>query len=134
MDYKELTRRYLNAETSLKEEAMLSEANPSKAQVEQRAIAAMIYQAQMQRQERVEVKIHEPRRGWQMAVALAASVVVLLGIFHFAKPQTIYGYYNGEPVTSLAQAEQMTEQMFGNMLLAENGSDDIFDELFYLNH
>ena len=124
MDYKELTRRYLNAETSLKEEALLSEANPSKAQVEQRAIAAMIYQAQIQ----------EPRRGWQMAVALAASVVVLLGIFHFAKPQTIYGYYNGEPVTSLAQAEQMTEQMFGNMLLAENGADDILDELFYLNH
>jgi hypothetical protein len=78
--------------------------------------------------------MHEPRRGWQVVAALAASVVMLLGIFHLTKPQTIYGYYNGEPVTSLAEAEQMTEELFGNMLLAESGAEGILEDMFYLNY
>jgi hypothetical protein len=78
--------------------------------------------------------MHEPRRGWQMVAALAASVVMLLGIFHLTEPQTIYGYYNGEPVTSLAEAEQMTEELFGNMLLAESGAEGILEDMFYLNY
>ncbi len=134
MDYKELFRRYLNAETSLEEEALLRESSPAKADAEGRAIEAMIYHAKMQQEGSVAIKLHEPRRGWQMAMVLAASVVMLLGIFYLTKPQTIYGYYNGEPITSLAKAEQMTEEMFGNMLIAENGAESVLDDMFYLNY
>ncbi|MBR5801203.1 MAG: hypothetical protein IKY25_00480 [Alistipes sp.] len=134
MDYKELTRRYLSAQTTLEEEAELLKSRPAVSDTEGRAIEAMIYHAQKQRQESVAIRMHEPRRGWQMVAALAASVVMLLGIFHLTKPQTIYGYYNGEPVTSLAEAEQMTEELFGNMLLAESGAEGILEDMFYLNY
>ena len=81
MDFKELTKRYLSAQTTLEEEAELLKSRPAVSDTEGRAIEAMIYHAQKQRQESVAIRLHEPRRGWQVVAALAASVVMLLGIF-----------------------------------------------------
>ena len=136
MDYKELTKRYLNAETSLEEEAMLKAHRTDSAEAEQRAVEAMIYLHQKERIQPLEVKVklHEPQTQsrWQIIFATAvASVALLWGVSLLNEP-TIYGYYNGEPITSLAKAESLTHEMFSNMTLAEAETENIFNDLFLI--
>ena len=136
MDYRELTKRYLNAETSLEEEALLKTHRAEGAEAEQRAIEAMIYLHQSEREKahNVEIRLHEPQSQsrWQIVLATAvASVALIWGAFHLSQP-TVYGYYNGEPITSFAQAESLTHEMFSNMTLAEAETENIFNDLFLI--
>ena len=137
MDYKELTKRYLNAETSLEEEAMLRDLRAKSPEAEQRAVEAMIYlhKSERARTHSPKLKLHEPQtqRRWHLGIALAACVAMIGGAFHLSEP-TIYGYYNGKPITSLAKAESLTQEMFSNMTLAEADTEtnDIFNDLFLI--
>lgn len=131
MDYKDLTKRYLEAQTSLQEEAQLKELHSESPQAEDRAIEAMIYLREQERSrvDNIPIRLHQPNRAWQLGVTLAAAVALIVGVFHLSQP-TIYGYHNNKPITSLAQAELLTQELFDNLALANIDSEEITEELF----
>ena len=68
-------------------------------------------------------------RSWLLLIAaLVAGLTIWL-----AQP-TVYGYYNGEPITSLAEAQYRAERVFANLAQAELPSEEeLMQKLFLLN-
>ena len=92
---------------------------------------AMKAYAEQCRTERVAVRLHEPRKGWQwQRVALAvAMVAVVVGVAWLSRPE-IYGYVNGEPIYSLVEAQQQAEQIMANLSQGSVDEENILQSLF----
>ena len=94
---------------------------------------AMRSYAEAMRSERVEVRLHEPQkvRGWQPAVVALAMVLLVVGVAWLARPQ-VYGYVNGEPIYSLAEAEAQAEQIMVNLAQADVAQENLLQGLFII--
>ena len=83
---------------------------------EERAAAEMLRLAETERKTKVVIRLHEaPARPWRIAVATALSAAAIVAVAVTLNRPTVYGYVNGRPVTSLAEARTCTEDLFSDM-------------------
>lgn len=94
---------------------------------------AMRSYAEAMRSERVGVRLHEPAkvRGWQHAVVALAMVLLIVGVGWLSRPQ-VYGYFNGEPIYSLSEAEAQAEQIMANLAQGSVVEDNLLQGLFMI--
>lgn len=83
------------------------------------------------RSERAKVRLHEPKPSWRFArVALVvAMVTMVVGVAWLARPE-VYGYVNGEPIYSLAEAEREAEQIMANLAQGGMTEENLLQSLF----
>lgn len=83
------------------------------------------------RSERVTVRLHEPQPSWRLSrVALVvAMVTMVVGVAWLARPE-VYGYVNGEPIYSLAEAEREAEQIMANLAQGGMTEENLLQSLF----
>lgn len=92
---------------------------------------AMRSYAEQCRSERAKVRLHEPKPSWRFArVAMAVAMVALVvGVAWLARPE-VYGYVNGEPIYSLAEAEREAEQIMANLAQGGMTEENLLQSLF----
>lgn len=92
---------------------------------------AMRSYAEQCRSERVTVRLHEPKPSWRLSrVAMAvAMVAIVVGVAWLARPE-VYGYVNGEPIYSLAEAEREAEQIMANLAQGGMTEENLLQSLF----
>ena len=92
---------------------------------------AMRSYAEQCRSERAKVRLHEPKPSWRFArVAMAvAMVAIVVGVAWLARPE-VYGYVNGEPIYSLAEAEREAEQIMANLAQGGMMGENLLQSLF----
>ena len=134
-----LCEQYLAGETSLSDEQVLRNAlrhiDSESISPEMQAVKAMLQVADVRHAERTFVRLHTPQRvSWRIKLATAVAVVaiILIPIYKLSQP-TVYGYYNGEPITSLAEAEARAQDIFNNLAQAELPQMNSLENLFELN-
>jgi hypothetical protein len=134
-----LCEQYLAGETSLSDEQVLRNAlrhiDSESISPEMQAVKAMLEVADERHAERTFVRLHTPQRvSWRIKLATAVAVVaiILIPIYKLSQP-TVYGYYNGEPITSLAEAEARAQDIFNNLAQAELPQMNSLENLFELN-
>lgn len=135
----ELCERYLAGTTSLNEEQVLRQAllhlDADMLSPDMQAVKVMLEVADERHTERTFVRLHTPQRvSWRIKLATAAAVIaiMLIPIYKLSQP-TVYGYYNGEPITSLAEAEARAQDIFNNLAQAELPQMNSLENLFELN-
>lgn len=135
----ELCERYLAGTTSLNEEQVLRQAllhlDADMLSPDMQAVKVMLEVADERHAERTFVRLHTPQRvSWRIKLATAAAVIaiMLIPIYKLSQP-TVYGYYNGEPITSLAEAEARAQDIFNNLAQAELPQMNSLENLFELN-
>ena len=134
MEYKDLMQRYWQAQTTAAEEQELREQllqNTTPTTEERAARARMMHAAAPQ--PGVRVKLHQPAsRIWQMALATGLCALAI-GVTIMLKQPTVYGYYNGEPITSLEEAQYHADKIFANLAQAEIPTEEeLINKLFRL--
>ena len=99
---------------------------------EERAARAMMMHAATE-QPTARIKLHQQTsRFWQMALATGLCALAI-GVTIILKEPTIYGYYNGEPITSLKEAQHHADKIFANLAQAEIPTDEeLINKLFRL--
>ena len=134
-----LCEQYLAGETSLSDEQVLRNAlrhiDSESISPEMQAVKAMLEVVDERHAERTFVRLHTPQRvSWRIKLATAVAVVaiILIPIYKLSQP-TVYGYYNGEPITSLAEAEARAQDIFNNLAQAELPQMNSLENLFELN-
>lgn len=92
---------------------------------------AMRSYAEQCHSERVTVRLHEPKPSWRLSrVAMAvAMVAIVVGVAWLARPE-VYGYVNGEPIYSLAEAEREAEQIMANLAQGGMTEENLLQSLF----
>lgn len=92
---------------------------------------AMRSYAEQCRSERAKVRLHEPKPSWRLSrVAMAvAMVAIVVGVAWLARPE-VYGYVNGEPIYSLAEAEREAEQIMANLAQGGMTEENLLQSLF----
>ena len=92
---------------------------------------AMRSYAEQCRSECAKVRLHEPKPSWRFArVALVVAMVALVvGVAWLARPE-VYGYVNGEPIYSLAEAEREAEQIMANLAQGGMTEENLLQSLF----
>lgn len=92
---------------------------------------AMKAYAEQCREERVVVRLHEPRKvgQWQKIALAMAMVAVVVGVAWLSRPE-VYGYVNGEPIYSLVEAQQQAEQIMANLSQGSVDGENILQSLF----
>lgn len=92
---------------------------------------AMRSYAEQCRSERAKVRLHEQQPSWRFArVAMAvAMVAIVVGVAWLARPE-VYGYVNGEPIYSLAEAEREAEQIMANLAQGGMTEENLLQSLF----
>ena len=134
MEYKDLMQRYWQAQTNAAEEQELREQllQNTSPTAEERAARAMIMHATTP-QPSVRVKLHQPTsRLWQMALATGLCSLAVVATIILKQP-TVYGYYNGEPITSLEEAQYHADKIFANLAQAEIPTEEeLMNKLFRL--
>lgn len=135
----ELCERYLAGTTSLNEEQVLRQAllhlDADMLSPDMQAVKVMLEVADERHAERTFVRLHTPQKvSWRIKLASAVAVVaiILIPIYKLSQP-TVYGYYNGEPITSLAEAEARAQDIFNNLAQAELPQMNSLENLFELN-
>lgn len=135
----ELCERYLAGTTSLNEEQVLRQAllhlDADMLSPDMQAVKVMLEVADERHAERTFVRLHTPQRvSWRikLASAIAVIAIMLIPIYKLSQP-TVYGYYNGEPITSLAEAEARAQDIFNNLAQAELPQMNSLENLFELN-
>ena len=127
-------QRYWQAQTTSAEEQELREQllqTDSPTQEERVARAMMMHAAAPQPS--VRIKLHQPTsRFWQVALATGLCALAI-GVTMMLKQPTVYGYYNGEPITSLAEAQYHADKIFANLAQAELPTEEeLMNKLFRL--
>ena len=134
MEYKDLMQRYWQAQSTAAEEQELREQllQNSSPTAEERAARAMMMHAASPKPS-VRVKFHPAKpRFWQMALA-AGLCALAIGVTIIHNRPTIYGYYNGEPITTLAEAQYHADRIFANLAQAELPTEEeLMNKLFRL--
>ena len=136
MEYNDILQRYFQAQTTPAEEQQLAEklAERQNLTAEERVAKAMMAAAEVQRQRRVAVSLHQPAQRvsrWKVAVAAMAVVgAITLGVWSM-RP-TAYCYINGRPIYSIDEARRYAEGMFNDLAMAELPQINSLEELFTL--
>lgn len=134
MEYKDLMQRYWQAQTTSAEEQELREQllQTDSPTPEERVARAMMMHAAAP-QPSVRIKLHQPTsRFWQVALATGLCALAI-GVTMMLKQPTVYGYYNGEPITSLAEAQYHADKIFANLAQAEFPTEEeLMNKLFRL--
>ena len=134
MEYKDLMQRYWQAQTNAAEEQELREQllQNTSPTAEERAARAMMMHATTP-QPSVRVKLYQPTsRLWQMALATGLCSLAVIATIILKQP-TVYGYYNGEPITSLEEAQYHADRIFANLAQAEIPTEEeLMNKLFRL--
>ena len=134
MEYNDILQQYFEAQTTPSEEQWLRTtlAEEKRLSAEERAARAMMAYSATTKQG-VNIKLHQPRpQLWQIAVATALCSMVIFGVVKFFQP-TVYGYYNGEPITTLAEAQYHADRVFANLAQAELPTEEeLINKLFML--
>lgn len=135
MDYKDLIERYWRAETSADEERELRKQllQQSSLNDEERAARAMLTHARAPQQS-VNIQLrHSTPRYWQVAFTAGLCMLAVFITIKFNQT-TVYGYHNGEPITTLAEAQYHADRIFANLAQAELPSEEeLIQKLFLLN-
>ena len=92
---------------------------------------AMRSYAEECRAERAEVRLHETHKAprWQRVALALAMVALVVGVAWLGRPQ-VYGYVNGEPIYSLAEAEREAEQIMANLAQGGMTEENLLQSLF----
>ena len=136
MEYNDILQRYFQAQTTPAEEQQLAEklAEKQNLTAEERVAKAMMAAAEVQRQRRVAVSLHQPAQRvsrWKVAVAAMAVVgAITLGVWSM-RP-TAYCYINGRPIYSIDEARRYAEGMFNDLAMADLKQVNSLEELFTL--
>lgn len=137
--FSELCERYFTGQTSPDEEQMLRQAlgvvDAKSLTPEMLAAKAMMESSEELIQKRVAITLHHSSNlSWRvrLATAMAMVAILLIPIYKMSQP-TIYGYYNGEPITSLAEAEARAQDIFNNLAQAELPQVNSLGSLLELN-
>ena len=134
MDYKNLMQRYWQAQTTAAEEQVLREQllQTDTPTAEERAARAMMTYTTSSRPS-VNIKLRPSKPAvWQIAVATALCSIAVICTIKFSQP-TVYGYYNGEPITSFAEAQYHADRIFANLAQAELPTEEeLINKLFML--
>lgn len=134
MEYKDLMQRYWQAQTTSAEEQELREQllQTDSPTPEERVARAMMMHAAAP-QPSVRIKLHQPTsRFWQVALATGLCALAI-GVTMMLKQPTVYGYYNGEPITTLAEAQYHADRVFANLAQAELPTEEeLMNKLFRL--
>ena len=129
-----MMQRYWQAQSTAAEEQELREQllQNSSPTAEERAARAMMMHAASPKPS-VRVKFHPAKpRFWQMALA-AGLCALAIGVTIIHNRPTIYGYYNGEPITTLAEAQYHADRIFANLAQAELPTEEeLMNKLFRL--
>ena len=135
----ELCERYFAGATSLDDEQVLRQAlshlDADILSAEMQAAKVMLAGSESLSSERVAVSLrHSSGLSWRvkLATAVAAVAIILIPIYKLSQP-TVYGYYNGQPITSLAEAEARAQDIFNNLAQAELPQVNSIENLFELN-
>ena len=135
----ELCERYFAGTTSLDDEQVLRQAlsrlDADMLTSEMQAAKVMLAGSESLSSERVAVTLrHSSGLSWRvkLATAVAAVAIILIPIYKLSQP-TVYGYYNGQPITSLAEAEARAQDIFNNLAQAELPQVNSIENLFELN-
>ena len=126
MDYNELLKRYLDAAETPADKELLSAMLHQNDQpdAEQRALLAIEEYTRNQSQVTTDVKLHTTINWrWQIAAAMACCAIVVGVAFHLSRP-TVYCYYNGQPITSLAEAQSHAVRSISEMTIPEFTPDE----------
>ena len=131
-----LARRWFAAETTPAEEVELARELDSLAperlaalSPDLRAAAAMMRDARRLRGQSVNIRTRAALQPLRIAVATAFSAaVIVVAAIAMSRP-TVYGYVNGMPVTSLAEARQHSERMFSDLAKDMQPTADAVDKL-----
>ena len=117
-----LAERYLAAETSSAEEADLARVldilPPSRLTAMSPALlaaAAMMRDARRLRRESVRITVRTAVSPLRMAAATVLSAAVIIAAALLMQRPAVYGYVNGMPVTSSAEARHYSERMFSDL-------------------
>ena len=135
----ELCERYFAGATSLDDEQVLRQAlshlDADILSAEMQAAKVMLAGSESLSSERVAVSLrHSSGLSWRvkLATAVAAVAIILIPIYKLSQP-TVYGYNNGQPITSLAEAEARAQDIFNNLAQAELPQVNSIENLFELN-
>ena len=92
---------------------------------------AMRSYAEECRAARTEVRLHATHKAprWQRVALALAMVAIVVGVAWLARPQ-VYGYVNGEPIYSLAEAEREAEQIMANLAQGGMTEENLLQSLF----
>lgn len=92
---------------------------------------AMRSYAEQCRSERAKVRLHEPKPSWRFArvAMVVAMVAIVVGVAWISRPE-VYGYVNGEPIYSLAEAEREAEQIMANLAQGGMTEENLLQSLF----
>ena len=131
-----LARRWFAAETTPAEDAELARELDSLAperlaalSPDLRAAAAMMRDARRLRGQSVNSRTRAALQPLRIAVATAFSAAAIVVAAMLMSRPTVYGYVNGMPVTSLAEARQHSERMFSDLAKDMQPTADAVDKL-----
>lgn len=131
-----LAERYLAAKTSIDEEQAfareLGRIPPERLAAlspELTAAAAMLRDAERRRGDTVRINMRTAASPLRMAAATALSAAAIVTAALFMSRPTVYGYVNGAPVTSMAEARRYSEQMFSDLAEDMQPAADAIDVL-----
>lgn len=138
MDYNDILRRYYEGETTLDEEQALRDylmqSDYSSLTKEERATLQIMNYAVSKAECKVAIHTHRSSRPiWKYTLATAACLLVVAGIIKLSQP-TIYGYYNGKPITTIEEAEFYSRQLFDELAVTDHNlhNKDLLKDMFKL--
>lgn len=153
MEYKEFTKRYFDGELSSVEEQTLREVLMTTADEnltsDERAAKALLRYASLKSDASVRIRLHESRENRRsrmtdaflslgslnlarVAMTTALGVMLIGLMIHFTRP-TVYGYHNGKPITSYAEAQLLAQDIFDNLAHEGFAEEHNLQDLFTLD-